>query len=61
MTNFFSLGFLAIFAILLFVSAFAGTYSKQPLYAIEMGLLLVNACVFLVLQLLLQKTLIYEE
>ena len=60
-TNFFSLGFLAIFAILLFVSAFAGTYSKQPLYAIEMGLLLVNACVFLVLQLLLQKTLVYEE
>ena len=60
-TNFFSLGFLAIFAILLFVSAFAGTYSKQPLYATEMGLLLVNACVFLVLQLLLQKTLVYEE
>lgn len=59
--NLFALGFLAIFAILLFVSAFAGVYSKQPLYAIEMGLLLVNACVFLILQLVLQKTLVYEE
>ena len=59
--NLFALGFLAIFAILLFVSVFAGVYSKQPLYAIEMGLLLVNACLFLILQLVLQKTLVYEE
>ena len=34
--------------------------NKQPLYAIEMGLLLVNACIFLILQLVLQKTLVYE-
>lgn len=57
----FSIAFLVVFAILLIVSAFAGNYSKTPLYAIEMALLLINSCIFLVTQLLLQKTIVQDE
>ena len=59
--NIFTLGFYAIFTILLVVSCFAGMYKPTQFYGLELALLLANVCVLVGMLLSLQGNLVYKE
>ena len=59
--NLFSLFFTFVFAILLFLSAFLGVYKSTPLYAVNMGLLLINVCIAFGVLFSLQNTITVQE
>ena len=59
--NVISIIFLCLFALLLLASSFAGIYRNQPLYGIEMMILLLNAALFPGILLSLFDNLDYKE